>query len=151
VTNSADYPSEALARLNALSGVWQTRIAMLDSNAREVEHFSATDTYRWLAGRHFMLHEVDAMMDGQHVQSLEVIGLDHPTGTYRSRNFDNAGAISDYTATMDGSAWSIDGAAERFRGRFNADGNLLSGRWDRLVGERWLPWMVVTLTRTGTA
>lgn len=142
------FPNAALAQLDRLVGVWRTDIAMLDADGNEAARFHATDTYRWMPGRHFLLHDVDAVMDGQTIQSLEIIGLDAATGAYQSRNYDNAGSISDYTAAMLGDAWSIDGETERFRGHLSADGKVLAGRWERLDAGAWLAWMNVTLTRT---
>lgn len=141
------FPSPQHERLDVLAGVWQTRIAMLDEKETEIEYFSATDTYRWMAGRHFLLHDVDAMMAGQPVKSLEIIAADRDSGQYTTRNYDNAGVISDYAAALNGRNWSIDGGTERFRGSLSEDRRTLSGRWERRAGDIWLAWMNVTLTR----
>jgi hypothetical protein len=37
---------------------------------------------------------------------------------------------------------------DRFTGRFSADGNTVTGRWEQLDDQKtWQPWMDVTLTR----
>lgn len=141
------FPSPQHERLDVFAGIWRTRIAMLDEKETETELFAATDTYRWLPGRHFLLHDVDAMMAGQPVASLEIIAADPVSGQYATRNYDNSGVVSDYTAALVGRNWSIDGEAERFRGSLSEDMRTLSGRWERRAGNTWLPWMDVTLTR----
>lgn len=141
------FPSPQHERLDVLAGVWRTRIAMLDETEAEIEHFAATDTYRWMPGRHFLLHDVDAMMAGEPVKSLEIIAADRVSGQYTTRNYDNSGVISDYAAALDGRNWSIDGESERFRGSLSEDMRTLSGRWERRAGDTWLAWMNVTLTR----
>lgn len=141
------FPSPLHERLDVLAGVWRTRIAVLDETENEIEHFAAIDTYRWMPGRHFLLHDVDAVMAGQQVKSLEIIGADKASGQYTTRNYDNSGAISDYVAALEARNWSIDGKTERFRGSLSADLRSLSGRWERREGDTWLPWMNVTLTR----
>lgn len=145
--NEFGFPSSQHERLDVLAGVWRTRIAMLDETETEIEHFAATDTYRWMPGRHFLLHDVDAMMTGQPVKSLEIIAANRESGQYTTRNYDNSGVVSDYAAALDGRNWSIDGEAERFRGSLSEDMQTLSGRWERRAGDMWLPWMNVILTR----
>lgn len=147
--DQSSFPNAALAQLDRLVGVWRTEIVMLDTDGRAGARFHATDTYRWMPGRHFLLHDVDALMDGQVIKSLEIIGLDPATTAYQSRNYDNAGTISDYTASLIGDVWSIDGQTERFRGQLSD--SVLAGRWERLEAGAWLAWMNVTLTRTNSA
>jgi hypothetical protein len=141
------FPNAALARLNALAGHWSTRIVMLDDHGAEAEEFFATDIYRWMPGRHFLVHDVEAHMGGEPVRSMEIIGMATDGDSYVTRNYDNAGQVSDYTAALEGRQWRIDGATERFRGDIAGDGNTVSGLWQRHDADRWLDWMRVTLTR----
>lgn len=143
------FPNATMARLDALAGTWSTRIIMLDKTGAEAEVFAATDIYRWMPGGHFLVHEVEAHMGGEPVRSMEITGIAADGETYVSRNYDNAGQVSDYTAAMDGRHWRIDGATERFRGEIAADGKTLAGLWQRCAADRWIDWMRVTLTRRG--
>ena len=60
-------PTEKHRRLDVLRGVWRTEITMLDASGRPGETSIATDTYRWMEGGFFLLHEVDALMGDDHV------------------------------------------------------------------------------------
>ena len=142
------FPNEKHARLNLLAGVWKTEIVMLDEKAVEGERFEATDTYRWMPGGYFLLHDVDAVMMGEPVKSLEVIGVDASSGGYITRNYDNKGVVSDYKATLEDRIWKIQGEEERFKGIVDADGRKLTGRWERLEKSAWIPWMKVVLRKT---
>lgn len=143
------FPNTTMARLDALAGTWSTRIVMLDRAGADAEVFTATDIYRWMPGNHFLVHDVEAHMGGEPVRSMEIIGIAADGETYVSRNYDNAGQVSDYTAAMDGRHWRIDGAAERFRGEIAANGKTLNGFWQRCDADRWIDWMRVTLARRG--
>ena len=145
--SGADFVSPEHEKLDAITGVWRTQITMLDPAGNEIERHAATDTYRWMPGRHFLLHDVDATMPGGPYASLEIIAVDPATGRYASRNYDNTGAITESTMMFDGRTWSIDSENERFRGALADDGRTLTGRWERREGGNWLAWMDVTLTR----
>ena len=142
------FPDEKHARLNLLAGVWKTEIVMLDEKGLEGERFEATDTYRWMPGGYFLLHDVDAFMMGEPITSLEIIGVDPWGGGYISRNYDNRGVVSDYAATLEDRTWKIKGEQERFEGRIDEDGRTLAGRWERLDKSDWIPWMKVVLRKT---
>ncbi|ESQ78137.1 hypothetical protein [Asticcacaulis sp. YBE204] len=114
-----------------------------DGSAGEVS--SATDSYRW-ANRFFLFHDVDAVMNGQRLRSLEIISLGGD-GVYATRSYDADGSVNDFTAQLDGCRWTISGAVQRFDGRFGNDGQTLSGLWDMRDDEIWKPLMRVEQKR----
>ena len=143
------FPNATIARLDVLTGTWSTCITTLDDTGADAELFTAIDLYRWMPGGHFLVHNVEAHMGAEPILSMEIIGIAADGESYVSRNYDNAGQVSDYTATLDGRYWQIDGAAERFRGEIDADSGTLKGLWQRWDANRWIDWMRVTLTRRG--
>jgi hypothetical protein len=143
------FPTPQHASLDILAGRWTTTITMLDRDGCDGETSSATDTYAWSASRHFLVHDVDAMMDGAKIQSFEIIAVDQGTGQYQTRSYDADGSINDFTAMLDGDVWRINGREQRFEGRFSTDRTELAGLWRQRDGERWEPSMRVLLRRQG--
>ena len=134
-------------RLNIFVGTWHTVGEILGGEAGEPMALRATDTYEWLPGGYFLIHHVDGTVDGQPVQTLEVIGHDPERGDYFSQSYDNAGSVASYRARLEGGRWQIIGEHERFDGEFAEGGRVLRGQWEQLVGGRWVGWMRLSLTR----
>lgn len=140
-------PTERERRLDILRGVWRTVITMLDTGGRPGERYVATDTYRWLEGGFFLLHEVDALMGEDHVVALEIIRADPVGPGYLTNSFDSSGNATDYVAELDDRTWTMVSKRDRFAGTFSPDHLILTGHWERHDDGTWVPWMNVTLTR----
>lgn len=135
---------DALARLDAFAGEWETT-GTLASGVR----FRATDTYEWVAGGHFLLHRFDAEMPDGSMQGIEVIGHDPARGTYPMHSFDSSGNTSVMHAKADGDAWTFEGTTMRFTGGFRDGGSVFEGAWESrdADGSPWTPAMTVTLRK----
>ena len=59
--------------LNVLVGTWDTTITMLNPDGAAGDVSSAIDAYAWSPNGFFLMHDVDATMGGQRLQSLEII------------------------------------------------------------------------------
>lgn len=138
----AAFPTAGHERLDVFAGSWDTTITMPDGATSE-----ATDTYRWVSGGHFMLHEVDALVDGKRLQSVEMMVPDGEGGV-SLRSYDANGSVNDFTARLDGNGWSIEGEQQRFAGQFAKDGQTLSGAWQQRGDDgNWAPLMSVELRK----
>lgn len=136
--------SAAHLRLDRLSGVWDTVITPAEPGGPEG---TATDNYHWIWGGHFLMHEVDAVIGGQRLCSLEVFAV-AGDGSYVSRSYDADGTINDFTAALDDDGLRITGARQRFAGQFGDGGRSLSGEWEALTaGGDWAPLMRVALRK----
>lgn len=137
-----------MSRLELLIGVWNTTGEVYETEAGPPARLSATDTYRWLPGRHFIVHEADARFGETPTRSMEVIGYDRERSKYTSRSYDDQGATEVFEVALRGRKWSIVGASVRFDGRFDADGRRLTGLWE-MKGQRtgWQPWIRLALVR----
>lgn len=144
-------PTERHRRLDILCGVWRAEITMLDTGGRPGDTHVATDTYRWMDGGFFLLHEVDARMGDTHLVALEIIRADPAGPGYLTNSFDNTGNATDYVAELDDRTWTIVSRSDRFAGTFSPDHLILTGHWERLDDGAWIPWMNVTLSRTADA
>lgn len=137
-----------IERLGALCGTWHTSGDVLGRNGEPSAPFTATDSYQWLPGRHFLVHHWDAAMPDGRSQGIEMIGYDAESDHFPMHAYDSDGNVTEMAGIYNGSSMQFEGAGVRFRGAFNADCNVITGTWEvQPEGNGWLPWMHVTLTR----
>lgn len=138
----------ALKALERFVGTWNTTGEIRADDEQEAGVLVATDRYEWLPGKHFMLHTVDARMDGEVHRSIEIIGYDPARKSCVARSNDDSGASDEFLCTMDGRSWRISGETMRFAGAFAADDETMSGTWEQRGPDGdWASWMDITLTR----
>ena len=121
---------------------------MLETASAPAARLSATDTYRWLPGKHFIAHDADARLSDAPSRSMEVIGYDLASKKYLARSYDDQGVSEVFEVALKGSSWRIKGDTARFNGKFDARQSKLTGLWelkDKTVG--WQPWIKLTLAR----
>jgi hypothetical protein len=137
-----------MSRFEIFIGTWNTTGEVLATAGAPATTLSATDTYRWLPGKHFIVHYADARFGGDPTRSTEVIGYDIPSKKYQARSFDDQGCSELFEVILKGKNWRILGETVRFNGKFDAAGNKLTGLWElnnKKVG--WQPWIKLTLVR----
>ena len=141
--------SPDLERLDLFVGAWKTEGEIKTSNGRPAR-FTATDTYEWVSGGHFLLHRFEADMPDGKVQGIEVIGYSQETNSYPMHSFDNSGKASMMQARVELDTWTFVGEAVRFTGSFGDQGKIFEGLWESRSGEgaAWQPWMNVRLMKT---
>lgn len=137
-----------MSRFEVFIGTWNTSGEVLETEAAPATTLSATDTYRWLPGKHFIAHDADARFGGQPTRSMEVIGYDLASRKYLARSYDDQGKSELFEVALKGKNWNITGESARFKGKFDADGNKLTGLWE-LKGKTsgWQPWIRLELIR----
>ena len=141
------FHSDHHRRLNVLAGAWETTITMLNPDGTAGDVSRASDIYTWMPNGHFLVHDVDAMMGPQRVQSTEIFGVDAASGTFFSRSYDPDGSTNDFTSSIDGLDYTITGKVQQFAGRFSEDGRLLTGEWKQGLGDSWTPFVRITLQK----
>lgn len=128
-------------------GTWNTR-GEVAVDGTPTTTLVATDTYRWLPGRHFIVHDVDARFGDAVTRSMEVIGYDRKAKMHIARSYDDGGTSELFKVALRGRRWTIEGDAVRFDGKFDPDGNRLTGLWEmknKKLG--WRPWIKLELVR----
>ena len=137
-----------MAAFDAFIGTWNTTGEVLGTAANPAGKLVATDTYRWLPGRHFIVHDVDARFDGQPTRSMEVMGYDATKRRHFARSFDDQGQTEVFVVELDGRRWRIHGKTVRFDGSFDVRKKRLTGLWE-LKSPRvgWQPWIRLELER----
>jgi len=137
-----------MLRFEPFIGVWNTTGQVLATEAAPASALAATDIYRWLPGKHFIVHDVDARFGNVPTRSMEVIGYEPSARKYFAHSFDDQGSSERFTVELSGRRWSIVGKTVRFEGGFDATRNRLSGLWElRSRRGRWQPWINLELVR----
>ncbi len=142
--------TEELGRLDVFVGVWDTEGEMITGPSGPQVKFTATDTYEWMPGGHFLLHRFDANMPNGKVQGTEIIGYSPESGDYPMHSVDSLGNVSVLHARIDGDRWTFSGECMRFSGGFRDNGIVFAGLWEirSVDGSTWQPWMQVRLRKT---
>lgn len=137
-----------MSRFEIFIGTWNTSGEVLATESAPATTLAATDTYRWLPGNRFIVHEVDARFGRDITRSMEVMGFDSATKKFFARSFDDQGATELYDIDLSGKKWSITGASVRFTGRFNPRSDRLTGIWEmRGRKSSWQPWIEMLMVR----
>jgi Protein of unknown function (DUF1579) len=137
-----------MSRYEVFIGTWNTTGEVLETEAGPAGTLSATDTYRWLPGKHFIVHDVDARFDSKPTRSMEVMGFDASKRQYFARSFDDQGSTEVFVVSLSGRRWSISGKTVRFSGGFDPQRNRLRGLWEiKGSNARWKPWINLELVR----
>ncbi|MER6916922.1 hypothetical protein ABT354_35200 [Streptomyces sp. NPDC000594] len=126
----APLADREVSALNRLVGTWRV------SGGAE-----GTVTFRWLAGGHFLVQDIDLVQNDRRVIGVEMIGRLKPFGAAEagpdilSRFYDDQGHTFDYVYDPDPDGdtlviWAGEkGSPAYYRGTFSADGATLSGSW----------------------
>ncbi|MGE8225137.1 MAG: hypothetical protein ACN6RK_05050 [Stenotrophomonas sp.] len=107
----------------------------------------ATDIYSWLPNRQFLMHEVEAMMGSQRVQSIEIVGINRITDEFFSRSHDPDGSTNDFVSRIDERSYTIKGKSQCFVGCVSDNGSKLTGEWAQLDGDQWSPFVRIFLEK----
>jgi hypothetical protein len=140
-------PTHPMSAFDVFIGTWNTTGEVLATAANPAGQLVATDTYRWLPGKHFIVHDVDARFDGKPTRSMEVIGHDAAKRRHFAQSFDDQGQTEVFVVELDGRRWRIHGKTVRFDGSFDARKQRLSGLWEVKAGRSWQPWIKLDLVR----
>ncbi len=137
-----------MARFEIFIGTWNTSGNVLAIDDAPATVLSATDSYRWLPGERFIVHEVDARFGRDVSRSMEVMGYDLQRKKYVSRSYDDQGVSETFDIELDRKRWRISGQSVRFNGKFDSHGNKLTGLWEMKSSKAsWRPWIELELVR----
>ena len=91
--------------------------------------------------------------------SLAIVAADPRTGGYTQHYFDSRGVVRLYAMTFTDGVWTLIREApdfspldfrQRFTGTFSADGNTITGAWEKTAdGGEWEHDFALTYRRTG--
>jgi hypothetical protein len=137
-----------MGRFEIFIGTWNTTGEVLPIDEAPATTLLATDTYRWLPGKHFIAHDVDARFGDHPARSTEVIGYDTARKKYMARSYDDRGVSEAFDVKLKGRSWTIVGETARFNGKFDAARDTLNGLWEAKSRQSgWQPWIRLRLAR----
>ena len=129
-------------------GIWNTRGEVLETEQAPATTLVATDSYRWLPGHHFLVHDVDARFGTDVSRSMEIIGYDTTNTKYVAHSYDDKGVSEVFDVVLNGKHWKILGETVRFEGEFSSDDKKLVGLWElKSKKSVWQPWIKLELIR----
>jgi hypothetical protein len=141
-------PINRMSRFEIFIGTWNTTGEVLAIDDAPATVLSATDTYRWLPGKQFIVHDVDARFGQTVTRAMEVMGYDKLTKKFFARSYDDQGVSEAFDVILRGKKWSIFGATVRFNGKFSSEANRLVGLWEmKSKKSGWQPWINLVLER----
>jgi Protein of unknown function (DUF1579) len=148
MARSSDEP---LHRLEVLVGTWKTEGWTRATGEVPAERIDAIDTYEWLVEGVALLHRVDARVGELKVDGAEIIGYAPERAGYVTQYFGTDGPAAyeaDLSEEGERPRWTMRSPDTRFSGEFSDDGDVITGRWQRLLdGSTWADWMDITLTK----
>ena len=124
-----EKPHPALARLEPLIGTWRLTGRTLDATE---DNITGRVNIEWLPGGFFMVQRGEIAMPsfGLTVQSLEIIGYDPSSDTFRSTVYsDMDGMPATYFWDVQGKVVTHWTAGSKYTGAFSEDGKTLTGGW----------------------
>ena len=120
-------PDPVLKRLERLVGKWILEGRSLHSEGNDV---TGQVTIDWLPGGFFLQQRGEIQVKGFKVYGLEIVGYDPATKNFPSYVFSNIGeTVGRYYWDVEGDVVTHWTAGAKYTGRFNKDGNILSGGW----------------------
>jgi hypothetical protein len=135
--------AEALERLDVFVGEWVLE-APFPGEGRS--------RFEWGVGRQFLLQRTEVSVP-QAPSSLAIVAADLQTGAYTQHYYDSRGVVRLYAMTLGDGVWTLTREAadftplefqQRYQGTFSADGNTISGAWEKRspgggagVGGQW--------------
>lgn len=136
----------ALKKLDVFIGKWHAEGQSYgDGQQKNNPYASAVpwisyESYEWLPGNFFILHNWDAKLGDSVFIGTEIIGYDEKEGGFFTRFFDNLGFHPDYKATVDGNVWNFTEPASRAKVTIDDDKNRMTFNWEwRKEDNDWLP------------
>ncbi len=137
--------SSELNQLNCFIGTWHAEgtsfgeIQDVNNPKDNGVKWVSDETYQWLPGNCFVIHNWHAKTGNSVFIGTEIIGYDEKTGKFYTYFFDNNGNHPIYTATVRGNEWNF--FEENTRATITVeDQDTIIYNWEwKHDGSDWLP------------
>lgn len=137
--------------LSVFLGEWRAEgvsFGGTDQSGADGVPWVSTHSARWHTGEFFLIQDEHARIEGKAFDTFSVMGVGPGDKGHFARTFDNHGFYRHYALLVDDRTWLLEGATERARTVFSADGNTQTITWEWLRGGKWLPLCDRVATRT---
>jgi len=157
----ADNRADTLARLDIFVGEWVLEARFpgdlpAPSNATG-EGPRGRSWFEWALDRQFLLQRTEIPIP-EAPDSLAVVSADLETRAYTQHYYDSRGVARLYAMSLAAGVWTLTRESpdftrldfsQRFTGTFSADGNTISGNWEKRAGGDWEHDFALTYRRAG--
>jgi len=150
--------ADALARLDVFAGEWVIEARFPGDQPTTERGPRGRSRFEWDLGRQVLLQRTEVGVPGA-PDSLTVVSTDLEAGAYTQHYYDSRGVTRLYAMTFDTRVWTLTrdspdfsplDFAQHFTGTFSADGNSISGAWEkRFDGGDWQHDFALTYRRAG--
>jgi uncharacterized protein (TIGR02246 family) len=140
---TAVQPVEHLGPLAPIIGRWRTSGSVLDEKGGVIMTIAGTDTYTWLPGGHWIVHEADVTIGDQRRQILELIGgRDERSGGWQMHAFDTDDSPGFMRLSIvEPGLLLLEGDGVRSWFRPQAGPTYMTTLWEREIEQTWIAWM----------
>jgi hypothetical protein len=133
-------------QLDVFVGKWTTEGVTKDGRTVAIR---GTETYEWMPGGFFLIHNLDIRVGDDDYKAHEIIGYDTSQKIYTVNSFDSWGQRDSYQAAVQNTTWTYSGGMRRGSVVFNDDGNRMTADWQMSFdGHDWQPWMDLKSTKS---
>jgi hypothetical protein len=151
--------ADALARLDVFVGDWSLE-ARFPGQEQAPSGVLARSWFEWALDGQFLLQHSEVPVPAA-PDSLAIVAADPRTGGYTQHYFDSRGVVRLYAMTFTDGVWTLIREApdfspldfrQRFTGTFSADGNTITGAWEKTAaagGGEWEHDFALTYRRAG--
>lgn len=132
-----------LAALEATTGQWHSSGTMRMGEGNPPMTIIGTDTYKWLAGKQFMIHTADVTVGDDKVDVIEIIGeYDQSKNACVMHAFQSDGSHGVMWASVNEDGTMLfAGDTTRATLTIHPDGQTMDALWEQLVSGQWEHWM----------
>jgi hypothetical protein len=149
--------ADALTGLDVFVGEWVIEARFPGDQPATEEGPRGRSRFEWDLDRQFLLQRTEVPVP-EAPDSLTIVSADLETGAYTQHYYDSRGVTRLYAMTLADGVWTLTREApdfspldfaQRFTGRFSADGNTISGAWETRLDGNWQHDFALTYRRTG--
>jgi hypothetical protein len=153
--------ADALARLDVFIGEWVMAARFPGDqpapSSATGESPRAYSRFEWALDRQFLLQRTEIPIP-EAPDSLSVVSADLETGAYTQHYYDSRGVARLYAMSLADGVWTLTRESpdftpldfqQRFTGTFSADGNTISGAWEKRLGGDWEHDFALTYRKIG--
>jgi hypothetical protein len=151
----------ALKRLDVFVGEWVMEARFPGDqpgpSSAAGESPRARSRFEWALDRQFLLQRTEISIP-EAPDSMTIISADLETGAYTQHYYDSRGVARLYAMSLADGVWTLTRESadftplafqQRFTGTFSADGNTITGAWDKRLGGDWEHDFALTYRRAG--
>jgi hypothetical protein len=141
--------ADSLSRLGVLVGEWAIEVRFPGGppgSSGEAGGLIGRSSFEWALDRQFLLQRTEISVPGPPA-SLVIVSADPETGAFTQHYYDSRGVARLYAMSLADGVWTLTRESrdftpldfrQRFTGTFSADGNTISGAWEKCFsGDTW--------------